>query len=46
MRRRYKSLPRSLSEDTMDNLFWNIDWQAIFTPTKSLAELVARGKIM
>ncbi len=27
-------------------MFWNIDWQAIFTPKNSLLEMIVRGTIM
>ena len=30
----------------MGDMFWNIDWEGIFTPTNSLMELVVRGTIM
>ncbi len=30
----------------MGDMFWNIDWHGIFTPTTSLLELVVRGTIM
>ncbi len=30
----------------MGDLFWNIDWRGIFTPTTSLLELMARGTLM
>ena len=30
----------------MGDTFWRIDWQGIFTPTKSLVELVVRATIM
>ncbi|MEJ7686695.1 MAG: YetF domain-containing protein [Variovorax sp.] len=30
----------------MGDMFWNIDWHGIFTPTNSLMELVVRGTIM
>ncbi len=30
----------------MGDLFWNIDWHGIFTPTYALSELVLRGTIM
>ena len=30
----------------MGDLFWNVDWQGIFTPTNSLLELVLRSTIM
>ncbi|CAA9212999.1 MAG: hypothetical protein AVDCRST_MAG93-109, partial [uncultured Chloroflexia bacterium] len=30
----------------MGDTFWRIDWQGMFTPTKSLVELVVRATIM
>lgn len=33
-------------ETLMADLFWNIDWQGIFTPTNSFLEMIVRGTIM
>ena len=30
----------------MGDIFWNIDWHAIFTPKNSLVEMIVRGTIM
>ncbi len=33
-------------ENTIGDIFWNIDWHGIFTPKNSLMELVVRATIM
>lgn len=30
----------------MGEMFWNVDWYGVFTPTISLLELLVRGTIM